>query len=175
MLTSISFTAFSLLGFLLAAASYRDLKSHRIPNVLTFGGALLGLILQVWFLGLEGLLSGLGGLTLGLLLYLPFYLLGGMGAGDVKLLAAVGAFLGAKAILWVAILSLLAGSVIGMGVLLVRGIFLEVWRPYATTAKFLLLAGTYIPPEINRTLNTRFPYAVAIAAGTLGAVFLLSP
>ncbi|QBQ55882.1 A24 family peptidase [Nitrosococcus wardiae] len=174
MLTSISFTAFSVLVWLLIATSYMDLKSHRIPNVLTFGGALLGLALQTWFLGLEGLFSGLGGLTLGLLLYLPFYLLGGMGAGDVKLLAAVGAFLGAKGILMAAIFSLFAGSFIGIGVLIARGVFLEVWRPYATTAKFLLLAGTYIPPQTNRNLNTRFPYAVAIAAGTLGAVFLLA-
>jgi prepilin peptidase CpaA len=173
MLVSSSFIAFGLLALLLLAASYTDLKGHRIPNVLTLGSAVVGLVLQAWFFGLDGVLLGLGGLALGLALYLPFYLLGGMGAGDVKLMAAVGAFLGPQTVLLAAGLSLIAGALIGLGVVLTRIISLGVLRPYLVTAKYLLCMGTYIPPATNITVDTRFPYAVAIAAGTLGTVFWL--
>jgi prepilin peptidase CpaA len=171
MLVSTHVIAFGLLAFLLFAASYTDLKGHRIPNVLTFSSAVVGLTLQAWFSGLEGVLLGLGGLALGLALYLPFYLLGGMGAGDVKLMAAVGAFLDPQTVLLAAGLSLIAGSFIGLGVVLIRIISLGLLRPYLVTAKYLLLMGTYIPPATDTTVDTRFPYAVAIATGTLGTVF----
>jgi prepilin peptidase CpaA len=71
-----------------------DLKSRRIPNYLTFGGALAGLGFQLGFHGLPGLLNGIEGLGLGFILLLGPYLLGGMGAGDVKASAALGAWLG---------------------------------------------------------------------------------
>jgi prepilin peptidase CpaA len=71
-----------------------DLKSRRIPNYLTLGGALAGLGFQLGFHGFPGLLDGLAGLGLGFVLLLIPYLLGGMGAGDVKACAALGAWLG---------------------------------------------------------------------------------
>ncbi len=74
-----------------------DLSSGRIPNYLTFGGALAGLGFQLGFHGLPGLLDGLAGLGLGFILLLVPYLLGGMGAGDVKASAALGAWLGLPA------------------------------------------------------------------------------
>lgn len=173
MLVSTSYTALGVLTLLLLSASYTDLKGHRIPNILTVGGVVAGILLQTWFFGLDGVISGLGGLALGLALYLPLYLLGGMGAGDVKLMAAVGALLGSQTVLLAAGLSLIAGSLIGLGVVLVRIILLGVLRPYLATAKYLLSTGTYISPATNITVDTRFPYAVAIAAGTLGTVFWL--
>jgi prepilin peptidase CpaA len=80
-----------LLSLAIAAS---DLKSRRIPNYMTFGGALAGLGFQLGFYGLPGLLNGLEGLGLGFVLLLVPYLLGGMGAGDVKASAALGAWLG---------------------------------------------------------------------------------
>lgn len=173
MLASTSYTALGVLTLLLLSASYTDLKGHRIPNILAFGGAVAGLLLQTWFFGLGGVVSGLGGMVLGLVLYLPLYLLGGMGAGDVKLMAAVGTFLGHQTILLAAGLSLIAGSLIGLGVVLMRIILLGVPRPYLTTAKYLLFTRTYISPATNITVDTRFPYAVAITTGTLGTVYWL--
>ena len=70
-----------------------DLRTSRIPNLLTFSAAAAGLAWHA-FGGWAPLASALGGLALGLLLFLPIYLLRGMGAGDVKLLAALGAWLG---------------------------------------------------------------------------------
>jgi prepilin peptidase CpaA len=175
MLVTASIIPFAVLTCLLAASSHMDLTTHRIPNFLTFGGVIAGLGLQLWFLGMAGLLSGLGGLALGLVLYLPLYIFGGMGAGDVKLLAAVGTFLGIKATVLAAAFSLAAGAVIGIGVLLARGIFPAVLRRYALTIKCLLCTGNYISPAAaDASLDTRFPYGIAIAIGTLATVFWLS-
>ena len=73
-----------------------DLKTRRIPNYLTLGGAMGGLGFQLGYHGLPGLLDGLAGLGLGFILLLGPYLLGGMGAGDVKASAALGAWLGLR-------------------------------------------------------------------------------
>jgi len=85
--------------FLLALLmAWMDIKTHRIPNYLTFGCALAGLGYQLGFHGLTGLADGFLGMALGLALLIFFYLKGGMGAGDVKALAALGAWLGPPSI-----------------------------------------------------------------------------
>ena len=80
-----------LLSVVMAAGDWR---SRRIPNYLTFGGALAGVAFQTAVFGWPGLAQALLGLFLGLGLLLLPYVLGGMGAGDVKALAALGAWLG---------------------------------------------------------------------------------
>ena len=89
-----------------------DLKSRRIPNYLTFGGALAGLGFQLGFYGLGGLLDGLAGLALGLVVLMLPYLLGGMGAGDVKAAAALGAWLGLERALLLFIYMAMSGGLI---------------------------------------------------------------
>ncbi|MBW1991120.1 MAG: prepilin peptidase, partial [Deltaproteobacteria bacterium] len=71
-----------------------DFCTRRIPNFLTLGGALAGLVFQAAAHGLSGLAQGFLGLALGLGLLLPFYWKAGLGAGDVKALAALGTWLG---------------------------------------------------------------------------------
>ena len=86
----------SLIIPLLIAAwiSWSDLRTRKIPNYLTLGAALAGLLYNLAVFGLSGLTSGILGLLMGFgFLILP-YILGGMGAGDVKALAALGAWLG---------------------------------------------------------------------------------
>ena len=78
-----------LLPVALIAASWIDLKQHRIPNLLTFSLLISGVLLQFLLHGWEGLIYSLGGLTVGFLIFMPFYIKGGMGAGDVKLMAAI--------------------------------------------------------------------------------------
>jgi Flp pilus assembly protein protease CpaA len=115
-------------------------------------------------------------LGVGLLLFLPFYALGGMGAGDVKLMAAVGTFLGPMNALLAAVFSLIAGGVLAMIVILLRRGALETLRRYGSILKFLCVTGkfSYIPPAPGEAAATRFPYSFAIATGTVAALWWLS-
>lgn len=165
-----------LLLLILLAAVWIDVRRHRIPNVLSLGAIFLGLGLQGWALGTDGVLIGLGGLGVGLLIFSPFYLLGGMGAGDVKLMAAVGTFVGPIGTVLAAGVSLVVGSVLGLLVLLARRGALAALHRYASALKVLFFTGTlsYVPPQPEEAAATRFPYALAIAGGTVAALWLLS-
>ncbi|MGH8231091.1 MAG: A24 family peptidase [Steroidobacteraceae bacterium] len=99
-----------LLAAILAIAVYSDVRQHRIPNWLSVLGLLLGLGLQLASQGAHGLGLGALGALVGMACFAPFYLLRGMGAGDVKLLAAVGSFMGPQAALYAALCSLLVGG-----------------------------------------------------------------
>jgi prepilin peptidase CpaA len=162
--------ALLLLIMLLVLVTVTDIKSHRIPNILTFGGALVGIGLHILWAGSEGLLIGFYGFTAGLLLLLPFHLFGGgMAAGDVKLMAAAGAFLGPKATLIAVCSSLIVGSLLGIGFLVLRGGLMSALRRYFSTMKCFVVTGTfsYVPPHPSEAAASKFPYAVAIAMGTV--------
>lgn len=113
----------ALLVVLLMLAAFIDLRTFRIPNWLTYGGAAIGLALGAavqWRLlgpawALDGFLWSLGGLAAGLALMLPMYALRVMGAGDVKLMAMAGAFLGLGQIVPAVLCVFLAGGVLAVG------------------------------------------------------------
>lgn len=147
-----------------------DLCTRRIPNFLTFGGALAGIIFQTAFLGLPGLGQSLAGLALGLLLLLLPYILGGMGAGDVKALAALGAWLGPNGIFSVFCFMGLTGGLLSLGVLLWTGRLWQYLRQgWLRLLNFLLLRGQKkilleaLTPGEAKTAG--IPYGVAIALG----------
>ena len=81
------------LGVVLSAAVI-DVRTHRIPNILTFGSAAAAFGYHAWTAGASGLGASAGGWAIGVALFLPLFLLRGMGGGDVKLMGAVGAWLG---------------------------------------------------------------------------------
>ena len=95
-------------------AALWDLRTRRIPNLLTFGAALAALLVNAYLSGLTGLGWSIAGWLVGVAFFFPFFALGGMGAGDVKLLAALGAWLGPALAVWVALFSLIAGGVLGL-------------------------------------------------------------
>jgi prepilin peptidase CpaA len=78
------------------------------------------MVFHVFMTGASGFLLALSGWAVGLMLFLPFFLLGGMGGGDVKLLAALGAWIGPGDVIWLAIYTSLAGGVLGVGIALSR-------------------------------------------------------
>src|SRR5262245_53938138 len=100
-----------------------DLRTRRIPNLLTFGGAALAVAYSVWASGVSGLVESLGGWAVGCALFLPMFLLGGMGAGDVKLAACLGAWLGPLSAVWIALYSAIAGGAMAVAVALGTGYF----------------------------------------------------
>lgn len=160
------------LGVLLLGAVISDSISHRLPNYYLLLGLLLGAVLQIWTDGWGGLLSAAGGLAVGFLAFLPLYALGGMAAGDVKLMAVVGSFIGGAAALWAAACSLIAGTVLGILYLLFKGHLGKFFARYWAMASL----RSYIPVESDADpARHRFPYALAIAAGTVVSLFFESP
>jgi prepilin peptidase CpaA len=119
--------------------------------------------------------TALGGMAAGLVLLLPMHLLRVMGAGDVKLMAAVGAFVGFPAVLMTVFITVLAGGVLAVAWALWLGRLREVLRN-VRTGLFLSMAdvaGRSLPrPESLPTIQARIPYALAIAAGAVAQACL---
>lgn len=151
-----------------------DLRTRRIPNLLTFGAAAAGLAFGAATAGWTGLLSALGGWTVGCALFFPWFLLGGMGAGDVKLLAALGAWAGPATAMWLALYAGLAGGPLAVLVSAFHGYLRESFSNLWHLLMFWRVAG--IQPMPNLTLQTarspRLPYALPIAAGAVIAIWL---
>ncbi len=160
------------MGVVLVIAAYTDLRHQRLPNVLTAGAAVCGFALQGWSLGFNGIGAALGGLGVGLIAFLPFYLKGGMGAGDVKLMAAVGTFLGAKFTLVAIAYTLIAGMVFGLSYAVWQGGVRPMLQRFLTTLHFLAVTGTvnHRGPQSGEVAAQRFPYAISIAIGSLSAL-----
>lgn len=151
-----------------------DIRSRRIPNFLTLPGILLGLALHLVFGGWGQMgLAALAGLICGVL-FLIFWLAGGMGAGDVKLMTAVGAIAGMPLVPWLLILTTLAGGVMAIALALWRGRLKDTVRNVGAIALHHRIEGLTPHPQLNlanaRTL--RLPYALAVAAGTATTLFL---
>jgi prepilin peptidase CpaA len=147
--------------------SWGDLRTRRIPNYLTFGAALAGLSYNLVVYGWGGLLAGFLGLVLGFgFLILP-YLMGGMGAGDVKALAALGAWLGPKATMYLFVYMALAGGVMALGVLIWKGILWQkIRRGWVSLVNLSLCRGEVATVDFTPIQKTAgIPYGVAIALG----------
>src|SRR6266850_5354840 len=102
------------LGALAGVAAFWDVKQGRVPNTVTFAAAAFGLVASIILRGPGALPISLLGCLAGLALFLPLFALGGMGAGDVKLLAAFGAWLGPVTVLWAGIYAALVGGVMAL-------------------------------------------------------------
>ena len=154
------------LPFILAFACYWEIRERRIPNWLTLGGIALGLGAAVIEGGAEGLKDAALGLAIAGGLFLPFCLLGVVGGGDMKLMAAVGAIVGWPMVLRVVCNTCIAGGLIAVAIMAWNGILLT------TLANvFRIMVGMQ-----RRTKGLRnppmVPYALAITIGTLVAVFI---
>ena len=173
---SVSHGAIVLLLLLLVVAAGIDMQQHRIPNVLSLGGIVLGILLQGWASGFSGAIAGVGGAAVGIGVFLPFYLAHGMGAGDVRLMGTAGAFLGPKYALLATGLSLGAGGVLAIIILVTRGGFKPLAARYLATIKFLLVTGrlSHEPPAPGEVAAVKFPYAIAIGIGTLGTLWWMT-
>ena len=143
---------------LVALAVRQDLKERRIANQLTITGFVAAVFLQTLSGGSPGFFFALAGAGVGLACFLPLYLCKGMGAGDVKLMAAAGAFFGPLGAFAAAMISLVAGAVLAVAFLMWRSRDL---RTPATAGGLQVVGGT-TPAQLRKE---RFPYAVAIAAG----------
>ncbi len=153
-----------------AVATWADVRTRRIPNRLTGPALLLGIALNWAVAGLPGAgRAALGALIAGGLL-VPGWLLGWMAAGDVKLVAAMGAFLGYPASLIMVLLSLMAGGVLALVEALRRGVLVQSIRAAALLGAWAMTrTGRTAPPPV--TTGARFPFALAVLAGVAGALW----
>ncbi|CAJ0685437.1 A24 family peptidase [Ralstonia mannitolilytica] len=168
MTTTLHVTNLGLAAMVTIAAVW-DVRTRRVPNWLVTGGLLVALFAQCLEHGvLTGSWTWLLGTATGLGLFLGIYLLGGMGAGDVKLMGAVGAFMAPAGALHVAFVSFLVGGTLALAMMLVRG---NAHRTFANVSALLLslpLGGkTAAAGRDKKDKTTQVPYAVAIAVGTL--------
>lgn len=145
--------------------SWSDLRTRKIPNYLTLGAALAGLLYNLAVSGLSGLMSGILGLFLGFgFLILP-YILGGMGAGDVKALAALGAWLGPFGTLCLFCYMAIAGGVMSLGVLIWRGLL---WQNLLN----VVLCRDKVSALLPAQKTPGIPYGVAMALGMLALLMI---
>ncbi len=158
---------------LAASAAVTDLKTRTIPNELVFAGGAAGLGLNVWMSGGTGFVRALLGGIAGFCIFLPFFLLRGMGGGDVKLMAALGVCFGPIAIIQTALVASMAGAVLALIAAARHGV---VRRTLTNTGKLLgswLRHGPRASEEmsLDNPKALKIPYALPIAAGALFIAF----
>lgn len=179
-----AFLVLTVMASLLLAAVRKDVRHHRIPNSLVFSGAALGILLNVlmpegagfaagYIPGGGGLLYAVGGFAIGMAALLPMYLLRAMGAGDVKLMAMVGAFLGTADVVGAILATFLAGGVLSVVYAWKIGVLRRTLQNIRVVVCLgaVRVAGGSLPTLADAPETAgRFPYAVAIATGTLGYI-----
>lgn len=158
----------------MSIAAVWDLKTQKIPNLLTYPMMFFGLVFHGVSSGMPGLGFSGTGLIVGTGIFLIPYLLGGMGAGDAKLMGGVGAILGSTGVIIAAVISVLIGLVYAIVLLLIYrdygGSFLK--SSWITLKTFLITRQwIYIPPGTGGK-EPVLCYALPIALGTLCTVFL---
>ncbi len=163
---------------LLVIAAIYDLRSHRIPNRLVLAGLLFGAIYNTAFPPTphDSVLFPLSGVGLALLVFLPLYLMRAMGAGDVKLMAMAGAFLGPTDIFYAMLASMVTGGIFALCYVLAKGTATRMWRNLVSLLQHSLLS-TFTGGSQSMRIETnqsagKLPYGVAIAIGT-GAYLIM--
>jgi prepilin peptidase CpaA len=157
-----------------------DLWSFKIYNVLTVPLLLSGFSYHYSVSGMSGVQGSLLGMLFGLGALLPFYVMGGMGAGDVKLMAAIGAWLGLPLTYHLFIASSLAAGVYSLILLVVGQGLVETWTNFQILWLRLVILGRHmgtgerVEVEVNRPDRRRrlVPFAAMVMIGALALIVL---
>ncbi len=157
-----------ILTILVLVAAALDLKFRRIPNWLTVSGFVAGFVLQGWDAGWVGLRDAVLGAAVAFALYLGLFALRAVGAGDVKLMTAVGAMVGPIDWMIVFLIAAISGGVVAVFLLQARGTLL----PTAKRALFVLgdILRLRVPYEVNPEIDISHPSAVTLPHGVSIAI-----
>jgi len=165
-----------LVGSLLVMCAVADARANRIPNIITVPFAALALLLHSFDKGLNGFFFSIAGMATGIGLLVIFYSMGGMGAGDVKLMGAVGSFLGVKGTLEAFVFCAFAGGIYSLAMILIyrdefKGFFSESLQILIS----MVLLKQYVPIHTESSRQKpRLKYGLAIAFGTITYLLLES-
>ncbi len=161
-----------LVSAILILAAWIDGRQLRVPNWITFPMVLSGLVYSTWAGNLSGLGAGLAGMAMGLACLLPLYAVGGMGAGDVKLMAGIGAWLGWQITLESFLVSAIVGAIMAICMVAVRGTWQKHYENLLTIlSEWMVIRNPY---ELSRIAAERkprmalLPYGIPICVGTIG-------
>jgi prepilin peptidase CpaA len=162
---------------LVSIAGASDIRSRRIPNWLTLSGVCAGLVLHASTAGYAGTGVSAAGMMLGFGAYFVLYCLRAMGAGDVKLMAAVGAIVGPAGWISVFVATVIAGGLLALGVVIFkRRLRQTVWNVFFIVSEIAQFRAPYKRRgdlDVKDERSLKMPHGVAIAAGT-AAVLLLA-
>lgn len=153
-----------------------DLRTKRIPNVLTLGGAAGAFGYFVAGEGLAGLGWSFAGWIVGLLMFMPFFVLRGIGGGDVKLMAALGAWIGPGAAVWLALFAALAGGPMAVVLAASKGYLKRAFENLWGLLIFWRVAGVKAHPvlSLDHSGTPRLPYALPIMVGLVVTLWVRS-
>jgi len=174
MLYEINILLIILLSSILVIAAVIDIRIQKIPNLLTVPTMILGLIYYSITAGWDGLLFSFEGLGLGVGIFFIPYLMGGMGAGDVKLMGAVGAITGPKGVIMAALFSAVVGGVYGLIILSFNSQYFKdlIKRSSIMIKSFLLTKQLILIPADKSQKTPKLCFGIAIAIGTFSYLFL---
>ena len=149
------------------AAAVMDVQQRRIPNWLTYPAIVGGALLRLYFFGWTGLLTAIGGCLLAASIVYLFYAVRAMGAGDLKLLAALGSIVGPHNALTVLAATGIGGGVLALVYVAYRGRMRSTLSNVGAVMKFHVWGGLQPHPELNldNPDALRMPYGLAIAVG----------
>jgi prepilin peptidase CpaA len=149
--------------------SVEDVRSRKIPNSLTYFGVIAAVCIRTFVLGWPGLRDGLIGTLIGGGIFFFLFVIGGMGGGDVKLMAAVSAFAGVTQIVNLLIAAAISGGAMAIMVMLYQHRVLTTIRNTIVLLQHHLITGLRPHPDLNVRQNqsVSMPFAPAITVGTL--------
>jgi prepilin peptidase CpaA len=165
---------FSYFTLILLIAAVWDIRFNRIPNRLTFPSMIVAVSYYVVSGGVVGLLFSLQGVAVGMAILAIPYFMGGMGAGDVKLMGVVGAFLGAEKVVLALLWTALVGGLYAI-VLLIYYLLKQTARPSLSSASLYTLHENVLTPTVATVKKPCLYYGVAIAIGTILSMVVRIP
>jgi prepilin peptidase CpaA len=157
----------------LAIATFTDVRSCRIPNWLVLPFLLAGLAVSAWTHGWQGVAQSFLGIGLGTVVLGVFCWMGGMGMGDLKLCAAVGAWIGPAQLLFALVVTGIVGGIMALCWAIFGGFLGDLLRGTGDVLFGLKKRGFRPHPDLvlSNPLTRKMPYAPAIAIGTLISFF----